>query len=82
MHQTTNHEGHTMSMINPASPVGFLLLMLDAQRQRVRDERGASAVEWVIIAAIVVGICIAIAAILRAALVGEAGDIGDQIQNQ
>jgi Flp pilus assembly pilin Flp len=56
--------------------------MLDARRQRARDERGASAVEWVVIAAIVVGICIAIAAILRAALVGEAGDIGVQIQNQ
>jgi uncharacterized membrane protein len=82
MHQTTNHEGHMMSMINPTSPVGFLLLMLDARRQRVRAERGASAVEWVIIAAIVVGICIAVAAILKSALVGEAGDIGDQIQNQ
>jgi Flp pilus assembly pilin Flp len=81
MHQTTNHEGHMMSMIKPTSPVGFLLLMLDARRRR-RGERGASAVEWVIIAAIVVGICIAIAAILKAALVGEAGDIGDQIQNQ
>jgi Flp pilus assembly pilin Flp len=82
MTQTPNPEGHTMSMINPASPVGFLLLMLDARRHSAREERGASAVEWVIIAAIVVGICIAIAAILRAALVGEAGDIGDQIQNQ
>ena len=61
---------------------GFLLLMLEARRQRIRAERGASAVEWVIIAAIVVGICIAIAAILKSALVGEAGDIGDQIQNQ
>lgn len=71
-----------MSMINSATPVGFLLLMLDARRRSVREERGASAVEWVIIAAIVVGICIAIAAILRAALVGEAADIGDQIQNQ
>ena len=71
-----------MSMINPASPVGFLLLMLDARRHSAREERGASAVEWVIIAAIVVGICIAIAAILRAALVGEANQIGDQIGKQ
>lgn len=71
-----------MSMITSATPVGFLLLMLDARRRRVREERGASAVEWVIIAAIVVGICIAIAAILRAALVGEAGEIRDEIQNQ
>jgi Flp pilus assembly pilin Flp len=71
-----------MSKTNPATPIGFLMLMLDGRLRRAREERGASAVEWVIIAAIVVGICIAIAAILRAALVGEAGDIGDQIQNQ
>lgn len=71
-----------MNNIDPGSPIGFLLTLLHSRVDRTRDERGASAVEWVIIAAIVVGICIAIAAILRAALVGEAGDIGDQIQNQ
>lgn len=71
-----------MMNINPGSPIGFLLSLLTSRVDRARGERGASAVEWVIIAAIVVGICIAIAAILRAALVGEAGDIGNKIQDQ
>lgn len=71
-----------MINFNPGSPIGFLMALFHSRIDRTREERGASAVEWVIIAAIVVGICIAIAAILRAALVGEAGDIGDQIQNQ
>jgi Flp pilus assembly pilin Flp len=71
-----------MSVINPAGPVGFLLLMLDARRLRAREERGASAVEWVIIAAIVVAICIGVAAILKTALEGKATDIGNDIQNQ
>lgn len=68
--------------MNPMSPIGFLLTVLDVRMRRVREERGASAVEWVIIAAIVVGICIAVAAVLRAALTGEASEIGNEIRNQ
>jgi Flp pilus assembly pilin Flp len=71
-----------MNRLNPASPIGFLLLMLDSRRLNARNERGASAVEWVIIAAIVVGICIGVAAILRSALTGKANDIGNQIGSQ
>jgi Flp pilus assembly pilin Flp len=71
-----------MNRLNPASPIGFLLLMLDSRRLKARNERGASAVEWVIIAAIVVGICIGVAAILRSALTGKANDIGNQIGSQ
>ena len=70
-------------MFNPASPIGFLLTVLDVRMRRTRtEERGASAVEWVIIAAIVVGICIIIGGILTNALQGEAQEIGDKIQNQ
>ena len=69
-------------MISPASPLGYLLAVLDVHLRRARSERGASAVEWVIISAIVVGICIAIAAVLRGALTGEANDIGNKIQSQ
>ena len=69
-------------MKDTTTPIGFLLLVLDVRLQRARSERGASAVEWVIIAAIVVGICIAVAGILRAALQGEAQEIGDEIKNQ
>jgi Flp pilus assembly pilin Flp len=72
-----------MKNINPASPLGFLMVMLDSRIQRARKaERGASAVEWVIISAIVVAICIAVSVILKAALTGKATgiskDIGDQ----
>lgn len=69
-------------MISPTSPLGYLLTVLDLHLNRARSERGASAVEWVIISAIVVGICIAIAATLSGALEGEANDIGNKIKSQ
>lgn len=68
-------------MLNPMTPLGFLIAVLDVRVRRARSERGASAVEWVIIAAIVVGICIGIAAILRSALTDTANNIGDDIRN-
>lgn len=71
--------------ISPTTPIGFLLLVLGDRhehRRAPRDERGASAVEWIIIAAIVVGVCGAIAAILVPALTGEAGEIANEIQKQ
>lgn len=67
--------------VSPTTPIGFLLLVL-SQRPERRDERGASAVEWIIISAIVVGVCGAIAAILVPALTGQAGNIADDIQKQ
>jgi len=69
-------------MVNPASPLGFLLTVLDVRFRRARSERGASAVEWVIISAIVVAICLAVALVLRTALEDKAGDISDDIGNQ
>jgi Flp pilus assembly pilin Flp len=71
-----------MSKLSPTTPIGFALLVLAGRRDRSRDERGASAVEWIIIAAIVVGVCGAIAAILVPALTGEAGEIANEIQKQ
>ncbi len=70
------------NVVNPLNPLGFCLLMLEGRLVKARREDGASAVEWVIIAAIVVGICIAVAAILRTALVGKANDIGSDVGNQ
>lgn len=67
---------------SPTHPLGFLMLVLDTRLDRDRDERGASAVEWIIIAAIVVGVCGAIAAILVPALTGEAGEIAGEITSQ
>ncbi|MCW2824433.1 MAG: hypothetical protein JWQ91_1350 [Aeromicrobium sp.] len=70
-------------MITSTSPLGYLLLLLDVHKTRAaKSERGASAVEWVIIAAIVVGICIVIAGILKSALSDEANEIGNEIRNQ
>jgi Flp pilus assembly pilin Flp len=70
------------NFVNPLNPLGFCMLMLQGRLVRARREEGASAVEWVIIAAIVVGICIAVAAILRTALVGKANDIGSDVGSQ
>ncbi|MET0837868.1 MAG: hypothetical protein ABWY19_03740, partial [Marmoricola sp.] len=64
------------------TPIGFCVLMLESRLVRTRREEGASAVEWVIIAAIVVGICIAVAGILRNALVGKANDVSSDVGSQ
>jgi Flp pilus assembly pilin Flp len=71
------------NFVSPLTPLGFCVLMLEGRLIRARrNEDGASAVEWVIIAAIVVGICIAVAGILRNALVGKAGDVSRDVGNQ
>jgi len=56
--------------------VQYLKLMLDARLERARDsERGASAVEWVIITAILVALAGGIAAILIPRIKGKAESI-------
>ncbi len=70
------------NFMNPLTPIGFCVLMLESRLARTRREDGASAVEWVIIAAIVVGICIAVAGILRNALVGKANDVSSDVGSQ
>ncbi|MFH7323816.1 Flp family type IVb pilin [Aeromicrobium sp. HA] len=66
-------------MIHPTA-LGFLVTLLGARLDKARREEGASAVEWVVIAAVLVAICAAIAVILRGALEGKANNIGDQIE--
>jgi Flp pilus assembly pilin Flp len=70
-----------MQRFSPATPLGFLELVLRGRVDRARntDDRGASAVEWVVISAIVVAIAIAIGVILQGALEGKANDIGSEI---
>jgi len=70
------------NLTNPLTPLGFCVLMLEGRITRARREDGASAVEWVIIAAIVVGICILVAGILRSALTSKANDVGSKINSQ
>jgi hypothetical protein len=62
--------------------IGLLRMLLGARLQRARSQAGASAVEWVIIAAIVVGIAAAVGVILRNVLQSEAGEIANEIGNQ
>jgi hypothetical protein len=53
---------HVNALLSPTNPVGFAWMMLrgradDAQEQ---DDLGASAIEWIIITAIVVAMAVAI----------------------
>jgi Flp pilus assembly pilin Flp len=56
----------------------FMITYLRGRLDRVRGEelsRGASAVEWVVISAIVVGIVVAIGFTIKGALNGKANDV-------
>ena len=63
--------------------VDFLVTFLQARTVRARSgelDRGASAVEWVIISAVVVAIVGVVAAIINAALSEGANKVGDCIK--
>jgi len=70
-----------MTRFSPVTPLGFLEMVLRDRlaRARVADSRGASAVEWVVISAIVVGIVIAVGTILLNALRNKSNQISGQI---
>lgn len=54
----------------------FLVIMLNGRIDRARkDERGASAVEWVVITAILVGIAVVIGDILRRRFTNKAENL-------
>lgn len=53
----------------------YLRILLAGHLDKARSERGASAVEWVVITGLVIGICIAVGAILMATI----SDGADQI---
>jgi Flp pilus assembly pilin Flp len=63
--------------------VDYLLTYLKARVERVRSQqdlsRGASAVEWVIISAVVVTVVGVVAVIINGALKGKATDVGNCI---
>ncbi|MFE2373926.1 hypothetical protein [Streptomyces sp. NPDC059398] len=63
--------------------VDFLMTFLQARVERARSDetdRGASAVEWVIISAVVVAIVGVVAAIINSALSDGANKVGDCIK--
>ncbi|MBL1066419.1 hypothetical protein [Streptomyces sp. 7-21] len=60
----------------------FLVTFLKARVERARSagtDRGASAIEWVVIAAVVVGIVAAVAVVISQALEDRADSVGDCI---
>ncbi|MYS24371.1 hypothetical protein GA0115240_163545 [Streptomyces sp. DvalAA-14] len=62
----------------------FMIAFVRGRIDRVRREelsRGASAVEWVVISAIVVGIVVAIGFTIKGALNGKADDVKNCIDN-
>ncbi|MEU5684970.1 hypothetical protein DEJ48_16430 [Streptomyces venezuelae] len=63
--------------------VDFLVAFLKGRVERARSgelDRGASAVEWVIISAVVVAIVGVVAAVINAALKGGADKVSDCIE--
>ncbi|MFJ6798534.1 hypothetical protein [Streptomyces sp. NPDC091268] len=72
-----------MNGIRASHPaVDFLITFLQGRVQRARSgelDRGASAVEWVIISAVVVAIVGVVAAIINSALSKGATKVGDCI---
>lgn len=62
--------------------IQLMCQLLLGRLQKARGERGASAVEWVIIAAIVVGIALTVGTILMGALEGEANEIADEVRSK
>ena len=76
-----NLTGRNFSTGIPA--MDFLVTFLQGRVQRARSgelDRGASAVEWVIISAVVVAIVGVVAAIINAALSDGAKKVGDCIK--
>ncbi len=54
------------TVLSPAHPVGFAMMLLRRRVDHARQtpERGASAIEWVIITAVVVAMVVVVAAVI------------------
>jgi len=69
-----------LSGVNAALDYAWLSLRVRIARARSGElERGASAVEWVVISMIVVGICAVVGGVLYNALNDRAGNVKDCI---
>jgi Flp pilus assembly pilin Flp len=69
-----------LQISNP--PLEFMIIYLRGRVDRLRNNdlsRGASAVEWVVISAIVVGIVAFVGFTIKNALKGKAQDVGNCI---
>ena len=73
--------GRNFSTGNPGLDLVITFLQGRVQRARSGElDRGASAVEWVIISAVVVAIVGVVAAVINGALKGGANDVKDCIE--
>ncbi|MCL2552688.1 MAG: hypothetical protein FWE15_00345 [Actinomycetia bacterium] len=71
-----------LQISNP--PLEFMIIYLRGRIDRLRNEdlsRGASAVEWVVISAIVVGIVAFVGFTIKNALKGKANDVSNCISS-
>jgi hypothetical protein len=66
---------HELTLLNPATPLGFAELLIRGRIDRARArviagpaDRGASVMEWVIISAVVIGIALAVGGALKTKL--------------
>ncbi|WP_431035848.1 hypothetical protein ACQYWQ_18085 [Streptomyces sp. P6-2-1] len=82
--QSPTESFYARRLVGSAHPaVAFLAAFLQTRYRRATSgelDRGASAVEWVIISAVVVAIVGVVAAILNAALKGGADKVGKCIE--
>ena len=53
----------------------YLLIVLRGRMARARSERGASAVEWVVITALLIGIAVAVGGIILTKLQNKANSL-------
>lgn len=64
------------TLLSPLTPAGYLELVLrDRIRRTARHDRGASAIEWVVITALLVGIALAVATVLRFKILAKANSL-------
>ncbi len=77
----------TVPTLDPSTPLGYAELLIRNRIHRARtrvisgpSDLGASAVEWVIISALVIGVCVAVSAALKTKLTDQVGklNVGDQ----
>ena len=62
-------------MFSEFSELHYLKTLLDHHLIKARSERGASAVEWVVITALLVGIALALAVVIRTKIMNKADSI-------
>lgn len=55
--------------------MAYFRALLHTHLTKARTERGASAIEWVVITALLVGIALALAAVLRGKILDKANSI-------